>query len=135
MAPPRYRTLAHGADLRVAVWGADAEQLLGHAVLAVAALALGAAPRARPTARVPIRPWPDDLASQLVRAANEAIFVLAGRGSLPVGVALEGRRAFLLLAPWPAARPLEREIKAATYHDLRPRRRAGRLAATITLDV
>ena len=135
MSLPRFRTLARGGDLRIAVWGDDTEDLLANAVLAVTRAALGTARRTGPKMRAPIRPWPADLPSQLVRAANEALFMIFHRGSLPVGLELHGGGATLLLAPLPAGCTPHLEIKAATYHDLRPGRRKGRLAATITLDL
>jgi SHS2 domain-containing protein len=135
MALPRFRTLARGGDLRIAVWGDDAEELLANAVLAVTRAALGTAPRGRPAARAAIRPWPADLTSQLVRAANEAIFTLLDRGSLPVGLEVRAGGASLLLAPLPDGLTPALEIKAATYHGLWPRRRNGRLGATITFDL
>ncbi len=135
MSLPRYRTLARGGDLRIAVWGDNTEELLGNAVLAVTGAALGTVPRATPQTRSPIRPWPSGLPSQLVRATNEALFMLFHRATLPVGLELHASGASLLLAPLPRGCTPGLEIKAATYHDLRPGRCKGRLAATITLDL
>ncbi len=135
MARPRYRTLAHAADLRIAVWGDDEEELIANAVTAAMALALG--PRRRPDGRLrrAIRPWPGSPAARLVRAVNEALFALYARREAAAGVEVRGTRAVLIVAPLPAGVVPELEIKAATYHDLRPRRRRGRLAAMLTLDV
>jgi SHS2 domain-containing protein len=132
---PRFRTLAHGADLRVAVWGADEEELIRNAVVAASTLALGTVPRLQPSDWAPIRPWPTDLPSQLVRAVNEAVFRLYATHELAVGFELIPGGARLALAPLPPGRKPDLEVKAATYHDLHPRRRAERLAAQITLDV
>ena len=135
MSRPRFRTLPHGADVRVAVWGADEEELICNAVAAAGTLALGSLPRLAVREWVRIVPWPAGLQSRLVRAVNEALFQLYARHALAVGFELDPKGARLALAPLPPGRRPELEVKAATYHDLRPRRRARRLAALITLDV
>jgi SHS2 domain-containing protein len=131
----RFRTFAHGADLRVALWGADEEELVGNAVAAAVTLALGRLPRLPARDRVPILPWPADLPSRLVRAVNEALFHLYAKGLVAVEFELSPRGATLGLAQLPPGRAPELEVKAATYHDLRPHWRARRLAAMLTLDV
>ncbi len=135
MRRPRFRTLPHRADLRVAVWGDDEEDLVANAVAAAMALAIGR--RARPEAlrRARIAPWPAGLEARLVRAVNEALFALYTRGEAAGGVEVRRGGATLLVGPLPPGVVPEREIKAATYHDLRTRRRGGRLAALLTLDV
>ncbi len=135
MSRPRFRTLAHGADLRVAVWGADEEELIRNAVAAAGTLALGRVLRLAPGKRVPIVPWPPDLPARLVRAVNEALFHLYTGHEVAVGFELIPGSARLVLAPLPPGWRPDLEVKAATYHDLRPRRVAERLAALITLDV
>jgi len=135
MTRPRFRTLPHGADLRVAVWGANEEELIRNAVAAANTLALGSLPRLATREWVPIVPWPTGLQSRLVRAVNEALFQLYARHALAVGFERGPRSARLAIAPLPPGRKPELEVKAATYHDLLPRRRARRLAALITLDV
>jgi len=132
---PRFRTLAHGADLRVAVWGADEEELIRNAVAAAGTLALGTVPRLQSPDWAPILPWPTDLPSRLVRAVNEALFRLYATHELAVGFELIPGGARLALAPLPPGCRPDLEVKAATYHDLHPQRRAERLAAQITLDV
>jgi SHS2 domain-containing protein len=135
MARPRFRTLPHGADLRVAVWGANEEELIRNAVAAAGTLALGSLPRLAARDWVPIVPWPAGLQSRLVRAVNEALFQLYARQVMAVGFELGPRTARLAVAPLPPGRKPELEVKAATYHDLRPRRGGSRLSALITLDV
>jgi SHS2 domain-containing protein len=132
---PRFRTLAHRADVRVAVWGANEEELIRNALAAACTLALGRIPAPAAQRWTPIAPWPADLPSQLVRAINEALFHLYARRELAVGFKLQPGGARLALAPLPPGRRPDLEVKAATYHDLRPRRRVRRLAALITLDV
>lgn len=135
MRRPRFRTLAHAADVRVAIWGDDEDDLIGNAVLAATTLALGRLPRAAPSGRAAIRPWPRDLPSRLVRVVNEVLFRLYARRELAVGFERDRRGARLVLAPLPAGFRPASEIKAATWHDLRPRPRGGRLSAVMTLDV
>ncbi len=135
MGRPRYRTLRHGADLRVAVWGDGEEELVANAVLAAMTLALGAPPRVRPRRRAAVRSWPDGLPMRLVRAVNESLFALYARREVAVGLELKGRHAALLVGALPAGLEPELEVKAATFHDLRLRRRHGRLRAILTLDV
>lgn len=118
----------------MAVWGDDEEALLSHAVAAVARVVLGRSPALRPTETAPLADWPSGVESRLVRAANEAVFQLLHRRRLPIR--LRGDRPPVLeLAPLPAGVRPEVEVKAATYHDLRVRRRAGRLTAVLTLDL
>jgi SHS2 domain-containing protein len=132
---PRFRTLAHRADVRVAVWGAHEEELIRNALAAACTVALGRLPPLAARAWKPIVPWPADLPSRLVRAVNEALFHLYTTREVAVGFELRGGGARLALAPLPPDRMPDIEVKAATYHDLRPKRRAHRLAALITLDV
>jgi len=132
---PRFRTLPHRADLRVAVWGDDEEELIRNAVAAAGMLALGKLPHVSGQTWVGIRPWPGDLPSRLVRAVNEALFHLYARQKVALSFELTASGARLALASLPTGCRPEFEVKAATYHDLRPRRRAGRLGALMTLDV
>lgn len=95
MTRPRFRTLAHTADLRLAVWGSSDAELVRHTVLGVVRIVLGrtlAAPGERWEA---VRNWPGDLPHQLVRAANEALFQLYARRRAPVGIEVGPRGARL----------------------------------------
>jgi len=132
---PRYRTLAHGADLRVALWGVDAEELIRNAVVAAGTLALGRLPRIPVRRRIRVQPWPADLPSMLVRAVNEALFHLYTKRQVALEFTLGPGGGTLGVADLPRGRKPELEVKAATYHDLRPRRRDRRLTAMLTLDV
>ena len=135
MGKPRYRTLAHRADLRIAVWGDDERELIDNAVHAAMTLALGTDPQVEGRRRVAIRPWPEDLPSRLVRAVNEAFFALYVRHEVATGFESTTAGATLELGPLPAGTVPELEINAATYHDLHPRRRGDRLGVMLTLDV
>jgi len=135
MRRPRFRTLAHAADLRVAVWGGNEAELIQNAILAAGALALGKLHILPVRAWIRVKPWPSDLPARLVRAVNEALFHLYSKGMIAVKFELVPRGARLGLAPLPPGRRPALEIKAATYHDLCPRWRSRRLAAMLTLDV
>lgn len=135
MSAPRFRTLAHTADLRVAVWGGDEAELIRNAVAAAVTVVLGRAARLPAASWITVRPWPAELPSRLVRAVNETLFQLYARRRVAVGFALTRHGARLGLAVLPAGWQPALEVKAATYHDLHPRLRAGRLTALLTLDV
>jgi hypothetical protein len=132
---PRYRALPHTADVRLAVWGADRAELLRNAVVGAVRLALGRPPR-RGAIRQVVVPGPaGSLDRQLVGAVNEALHQLYARRAAAVGLVLRAGRIVLELSPLPTGRLPELEIKAATFHALRPRRRGGRLSAVLTLDL
>ena len=117
------------------MWGHTEEELISNAVLAAMTLSLGTLPGPAPSRRAAIRPRPNDLTSRLVRAVNEALYLLYARREVAVRCERTRRGAALVLAPLPAGVAPRLEIKAATYHDLRPIRRGGRLRAILTLDV
>jgi SHS2 domain-containing protein len=134
MALPRFRQLAHTADVRLAVWGADEAELLANAVAGALRCALDRAPRGRPRRWVAVARWPHALPDRLVRAVNEALFHLYVRRELAVAVRCTARGAALGLAPLPAGRSPVTEVKAATFHALRPVT-SPRLSALLTLDL
>ncbi len=135
MSAPRFRTLRHTADLRIAVWGSDEEDLIRNAVAAATTAVLGGVRRLPARGWAEIHPWPPDLPSRLVRAINEALFHLYLKREIAVGFELTAGGARLALAPLPPECRPDLEVKAATYHELKPRRHRGRLTARITLDV
>jgi SHS2 domain-containing protein len=130
-----YRILPHTADVRLAVWGASEEELISNTVAGALALALGRPPGGAPTSTAAIRRWPESLEGRLVAAANEAIFLLFARRLLAVGVRVSHRGAELAVRPLAEGEDPEREIKAATFHALRPRREGERLRAVLVLDL
>ena len=134
MARPRFRQIAHTADVRLAAWGRDEEELLRNAVLGTLACALGRPPRGEPAHWHAVTSWPEDLRGRLVCAANDALFRLYVRGEVAVDVRLGVDRGYLGVAPLPGGWPLAVEVKAATFHDLAIRR-GDRLRAVITLDL
>jgi len=135
MARPRFRLLGHTADVRVAIWGADEFELLDNLVRATTRVVMGWPLELAPTLCAPLEHWPETLEARLVLVANEVVFQLLHRRRAGTGLTRAADAPALELAELPPdARP-ELEVKAATYHDLRPRWRRGRLAAVVTMDL
>jgi SHS2 domain-containing protein len=135
MTRPRFRTLAHTADMRLAVWGASGAELVRNAVHGVVRIVLGRTPASGQERWHGVRRWPEELPHQLVRATNEALFQIYVRRQVPICVEVGSRGARFRLRSLPPAHVLGIEVKAATFHDLRPRRRGRRLEAVLTLDL
>ena len=134
MATPRYRRLAHTADVRLAVWGGSELELLHNAVAGAIACALERAPRGRVVRWHPLPRWPRPLPDRLVRIVNEALFLLYARREIVVAIRCGRAGTALGVAPLPPRWVPVTEVKAATFHALRPV--AGpRLAAVLTLDL
>lgn len=132
---PRYRLLPHTADVRVAVWADDERELLDNLVLATTRVVMGRPLHLAASLRAPLEAWPATLEARLVRVANEVTFQLLHRRRAGTGLAWANDLPSLELAPLPPGLQPELEVKAATYHDLRPRRQRGRLSAVLTLDL
>ncbi len=136
MAAVRFRQLPHTADIRLAVWGDDEDELVRNAVAGVTRAALGDGGGGGPARSwAGLGPWDGDLSWRLVRAANEAVFQLFARRMRVVGFRRTAAGAELGLTPLAPGRLPRIEIKAVTFHDLHPRRTSGRLRAVLTLDV
>ena len=134
MIRPRYRRLAHTADVRLAVWGDSEEELLRNAVAGALGCALERAPHGRVARWQPLSGWPRPLPGRLVRIVNEALFLLYTRREVVIAVHCGRAGATLGVAPLPPQWTPVTEVKAATFHALRPH--AGpRLAAVLTLDL
>lgn len=134
MPRPRYRQLAHTADVRLAVWGGSEEELLRNAAAGALACALGGPARGAAQRWHPVDRLPRDLAARLVRVVNEALFLLYLRREAAVDVRLGRAGAEIAVATLAAGRTPAVEIKAATFHALEVTRGA-RLRAVITLDL
>ncbi len=134
MMHPRFRRLAHTADVRLAIWGDDEEELVRNGVAGALACALDRPVRGSPQTWHTIERWPEELAARLVRAINEALFLLYAWRQVAVDVRLHGTGATLGVAPLPAGWSPAIEVKAATFHDLAVVRRP-RLRAVLTLDL
>ena len=131
---PRFRQLAHTADVRLAVWGTSEAELLANAVAGALRCALGRTPRGIPHRWIPVGRWPRALPDRLVRVVNEALFRLYSRREVTVGIRSTPRGALLGVAPLPDGWMPVTEVKAATFHSLRPVT-SRRLSALLTLDL
>jgi SHS2 domain-containing protein len=134
MAAPRFRQLAHTADVRLAIWGANERELLENAVAGALRYTLGRPAAGKPRRWRRLPRWPQALPDRLVRIVNEALFLLYVRRELVVAVRCSRHGASLGVAPLPPHRMPVTEVKAATFHALRPVS-SPRLAAVLTLDV
>jgi len=130
----RFRRLPHTADLRVRIWGESEETLIANAVAAAVRLALDHELRAPAREWHPVVPWPEDAAARLVQTVNEALFLLYARGRVATGFRRDAEGGWLGTVPLDR-RTLHREIKAATFHALSPRRHGATLSAVLTLDL
>jgi SHS2 domain-containing protein len=77
---------------------------------------------------------PPDLPARLVRVVNEALFLLYSRRELTVAVRCSRGGAALGTMPLPPSCSPVTEVKAATFHALRPAM-SPRLAFVLTLDL
>jgi SHS2 domain-containing protein len=132
---PRFRQLAHTADCRLAVWGADEEEILNNGVAAALSVALARAPAGVPREWRALPARPRSFAATLVAVVNEALFLLYSRREVTVAVARRRGRTLLGTRPLRAPHAAIVEIKAATFHHLAAARRGDRLRATLTLDL
>lgn len=136
MGAVRFRQMPHTADVRLAVYGQNEEELMRHLLLGIARLVLGRTPRG--SAKLSSRFFlpPDDLAARLVRVGNEVLFWLFTKRQVALDISLYGQEAELHLRPLPQGATPRFEIKAVTFHALQPKARgkAG-FSAVLTLDL
>jgi len=134
MPLPRFRRLPHTADVRLAVWGVGESDLLRNAVAGALACALEQAPRGVPARWRRVERWPRTVPGRLVALVNEALFLLYARREVAVTARFGRSGADLGVVPLPRGRTPAAEVKAATFHALRPARGARR-SAVLTLDL
>ncbi len=134
MSRPRYRCLPHTADIRLRVWGREEQELLTNAVVGCVSCALGRRVGGRGSAERRVDSWPADLESQLVKAANEALFLLYTQQLVVVAVAVAGGAATLEVRPLAVSEKPQIEIKAATFHDLHVAHCRRGLSVDLVLD-
>ena len=134
MGTPGFRRLPHTADCRLAIWGHGEEDLIRNAVLGTLRQAVDRPSRGEGGRWQRVSPWPSDLDARMVAAVNHALFNLYSRRLLVTDFAFRHDRGFVRLAPL-SRQVLLREVKAATFHALTPRRRGRRLSVVLTLDL
>ncbi|HEX5037144.1 MAG TPA: archease [bacterium] len=142
MTSPRkpYRLLPHTADVRFRVQGRSFADLLSKAVFALFDQCVDAARvSAKATKKIDLRAQSPEEA--LVRLLQEALFLFDAKGfvarSLKFSVYKEGHLTGRLAGERfdPKKHRPKSEIKAATFHGLKIRKRAGLWSAEIVLDV
>lgn len=129
----------HTADIRLNVTGATLQELFRQALAGLIALLAGAGGvRGGDVASVVFRLSAPDSESLLIDFLNEALFVMQSRKALIQEVRfsnLQPQEAAGTFTLVPAA-GFEKEIKAATYHDIHIRRRRdGSLQTSIVFDI
>lgn len=136
MAQARFRQLPHTADVRLAVYGENEEELFRHLALGLGRLVLGRTPRGPHTGVHPLLLPAGDLPARLVKLGNEVVFLLFTRRQATVDVRLSADEAQLFLRPLSRRAVPLFEVKAVTFHALKPRRDPRRgLSAVVTLDL
>ena len=119
--PVPFEWVDHTADLGVALTGGEPEQVYARAVLATAALLVGDSP-VRPDSERTVEVEGDDRVERLVSLAGEVIYLWDVEAFVParVQVVEAGRRVRATLAGEafdPERHWVEREVKAATFHE------------------
>lgn len=136
MGQVRFRQLPHTADVRLAVYGQNEGELLRHLALGLGRLVLGRTPQGPPDATSRLVLPAGELPARLVRVGNEVVFVLFTRRQATVDVKLQGDEAQLFLRPLRRREEPLLEIKAVTFHALKPQKDPRRgLSAVLTLDL
>lgn len=144
-APCRWRTIEHTADLAVEIVAPSLERLFETGAQALAGVLLGleAGSDAGESGGAEWREWvleAPDREALLVDWLRELLFVQATEGLVLTGAEvtevdgerLTARAAFAAPAP---ERPVERELKGVTYHDLVVERREDSWFARVVFDL
>jgi len=135
-----FELVEHTADIGVRAWGETPAALFRAAARGLNEVLIGSAVRGEeslPEVALQASGWEELLVSWL----NELLFLFEARGLLVGRVEFAVLEAESLVARLygesyvPARHPLERQVKAATYHQLQVVRRQGQWQATIVLDL
>jgi SHS2 domain-containing protein len=134
---PSYELLAHTAEVRVRVRGADVAGLACAAGRALAEIELAGAPRAATGAAREIRVRSPDDAALIVDFLNELIFLAETERWVATEFAAGAAQAAQLVVSARGVTVPEApaRVKAATHHGLAIRPVAGGLEAELVLDV
>lgn len=148
MAAWRWRTIEHTADLAVEVEASSLEELFlasGHALVGVllgreSSDEYGGGRKTGDAVARRLELDAPDREALLIEWLRELIYLGDGEGLLFVGVEIaeltdERLEADVELASPDPGTPMERELKAATYHDLTVERRDGNWYARVVFDL
>jgi SHS2 domain-containing protein len=119
----RYRILEHTADMGIEAAGETLDELLVQAALGMMEIISGA--EALPKEERTVEITAGESGELLVNWLNEILFLFDSRGFLPAKFIIEQAtekriRARIIGEPFdPERHPVDREIKAATYHQLK----------------
>jgi len=135
-----HRLVEHTADIGISFWGATPADLFREAALGLLEVMLGPV-HVSGNEALQIELHRNSLEELLVAWLNELLFQFEIRGFLPGAFVFEqigpnSLRVRLTGGPYDAHRwPLERQVKAATYHQLQIERQQGGWQATVYLDL
>lgn len=135
-----YRLLEHTADMGLEAVGGSREELFSEAAQALREIMFGSA-AGHEEQTIQLRVTGQDLGELLVNWLNEILYLFEVRGIYPVSFTVEGIDAHSACGlihgePFhPGRHPVERVVKAATYHQLVVEQREGEWRARVYLDL
>lgn len=135
-----YRLLEHTADMGLEAQGGSLPELFSEAAQALREVLFGEA-GGRTEQTIQLRVTGQDVGELLVNWLNEILFLFEVRGMYPVGFSIQGIEAHSVCGqvhgePFdPERHPVERVVKAATYHQLRVERHGDGWRARVYLDL
>ncbi len=135
-----FRLLEHTADIGIEAWGPQLGDLFEQAALGLKSLLIGTSPVAEAQTS-PVRLDADDPGELLVAWLNEIIFLFETQNLVPGSFRIEqvdrtGLQALVCNEAFaPDRHTVERQVKAATYHQLYLGKEADGWHARIYLDL
>ncbi len=136
MTKAGFREREHTADWALEVWAPDFPELLRQAARGLEALSGVTVDAGAPPAREAVEVPAEDAETALVEFLNELLFLrdTRGRWFRPERLTWDGQAVRGTLVGFPL-KQVEKEVKAATYHNLRVRRTPEGWRAVVVLDV
>ncbi len=136
MTKSGFREREHTADWALEVWAPDFPELLRQAARGLEALSGVTVDASAPPAREAVEIPAEDAETALVEFLNELLFLrdTRGRWFRPERLTWDGQAVRGTLVGFPL-KQVDKEVKAATYHNLRVRRTPEGWRAVVVLDV
>lgn len=134
------RIVEHTADIGIHVEAGSADELFEGAASGMFSL-IADTSKVEGSRAVEVRLEADDTEGLLFSWLNELLYLADSRGMLFSGFSVTGVEGGHMRATArgegfdPSRHMMEREVKAATYHDLEVREEGGRWTATVIFDV